>query len=37
MKKSILAIGAGVFVVVTILLCMNNDEKMYQKKNILIQ
>jgi hypothetical protein len=32
MKKSILAIGVGVFVVVTILLCINNDEKMYQKK-----
>jgi hypothetical protein len=32
MKKSIIAIGAGVFVVVTALLCMNTDGKMYQKQ-----
>lgn len=32
MKKSIVAIGVGIFVVVTILLCMDSDEKMYQKK-----
>lgn len=32
MKKSIIAIGVGAFVVVTTLLCMNSDEKMYQKQ-----
>lgn len=32
MKKSIIAAGAGAFVVVTALLCMNPDGKMYQKK-----
>ena len=32
MKKSIIAVVIGGFVVVTTLLCMNSDEKMYQKE-----
>lgn len=32
MKKWIIAAGAGAFIVVTALLCMNSDGKMYQKQ-----
>lgn len=32
MKKSIIAVGVGAFVVVTTLLCINSDGKMYQKQ-----
>ncbi len=32
MKKSIIAVGAGAFIVITSLLCINTDGKMYQKQ-----
>jgi len=32
MKKSVIAIGVGAFVVITTLLCMNPDGKMYKKQ-----
>ena len=32
MKKSIIAIGVGAFILVTVLLCMNTEVKMYQKQ-----
>lgn len=32
MKKSVIAIGAGAFILVTALLCMNPGGKMYQKQ-----
>lgn len=32
MKKSVIAAGAGAFIIVTALLCMNPDGKMYQKQ-----
>ncbi|EHJ00886.1 hypothetical protein CDLVIII_4374 [Clostridium sp. DL-VIII] len=32
MKKSIIAVGAGAFIVITSLLCMDPDGKMYQKQ-----